>query len=253
MNLTLFCNIYIIAEFLRLKRELEIMPRYKTGIHNGAPVIRKYTGFGNNIGRQDTHIYGKNYAEMQKELDLYNKRMSIKSEFSDEIKRRHLSVPNDFKFIRDPSAFNVKAWESFEACANGLEVQTGYVDGYGFNVRSRGEMMVGNVLKELGLEAKYEPTLILKGGRKRSPDYSFPVRIIDRCFFVEFMGMTDDGEYVDNNHVKIDEYMRNGIFINRDLIIICGTKNWIPSHESLKRRIAYFINDAVLSAYERKM
>ena len=171
--------------------------------------------------------------------------------FDTEIKRRNLTIPDDIKFIRVPSAFNVKAWESFEACTNGLEVQTGYVDGYGFNVRSRGEMMVGNALKELGLEAKYEPTLILKGGRKRSPDYSFPVRIIDRCSFVEFMGMTDDGEYVDNNHVKIDEYMRNGIFINRDLIIICGTKNWIPSHESIKRRIAYFINDAVLSAYER--
>ena len=252
MDLTSFCDIYIINEFLRLKRETEIMPRYKTGFHNGMPVIRKYTGFGSNKIRQDTHITGKNYAEMLKELELYNKRKNIRTEFSEEIQRRHLLVPDDFKFIRDPSVFNVNAWEGFEACTNGLEVQTGYVDGYGFNVRSRGEMMVGNALKELGLDAKYEPTLILKGGRKRNPDYSFPVRIIDRCFFVEVMGMTDDGEYVDNNHVKIDEYMRNGIFINRDLIIICGTKNWIPSQESLKRRIAYFINDAVLSAYERQ-
>ena len=53
--------------------------------------------------------------------------------------------------------------------------------------------------------------------------------------------------------MKSDEYMRNGILPNRDLILISGTKNWIPSHESLKRKIANFINDAVLSAYERKV
>lgn len=253
MDLTQFCDIYNIAEFLRLKRETEIMPRYKTGFHNGTPVIRKYTGFGSNKSRQDTHISGNNYAEMLKELELYDKRISIMSEFSEEIRRRHLLVPRDFKFIRDSSVLNVKAWESFESCTNGLEVQTGYVDGYGFNVRSRGEMMVGNALKELGLEAKYEPTLILKGGRKRNPDYTFPVRIIDRCFFVEFMGMTDDCEYLDNNHGKIDEYMRSGIFLDRDLIVISGTKKWIPSYESIKRSIAYFINNAVLRTYERKM
>lgn len=253
MDLSLFYDIYIIDEFLRLKREAEIMPRYKTGFHNGTPVIRKYTGFGSNRSRLDTHISGNNYAEMLKELELYDKRMRIMDEFSEEIKRRHLLVPRDFKFIRDPSVFNVKAWESFESCSNAREVNTGYYDGYGFNVRSRGEMMVGNALKELGLEAKYEPTLLFKGGRKRNPDYSFPVRIIDRCFFVEFMGMTDDDDYLENNYLKSDEYMRNGILPNRDLILISGTKNWIPSHESLKRKIANFINDAVLSAYERKV
>jgi hypothetical protein len=253
MDLSLFCDIYIIAEYFRLNSEYERLPRYKTGIHCGAPVIRKYTGFGSSLSRQDTHITGGNYAEMQKELELYEKRMSIKAAFREEIKRRHLAIPDNFKFIRDVSEFDVSMWEQLQACSNAHEVNTGYYDGYGFNVRSRGEMIVGNALKELGLEAKYEPALLLKGGRKRNPDYSFPVRIIDRCFFVEFMGMTDDDDYLENNYWKSDEYMRNGILPNRDLILISGTKNWIPTQESLKRKIAYFINDAVLSAYERKV
>ena len=77
---------------------------------------------------------------------------------------------------------------------------------------------------------------------------------------VAFIGMlfvtsceSDNEGYVDYNYGKIDEYIRNGILPNRDLILISGTKNWIPSHESLKRKIANFINDAVLSAYERKV
>ncbi len=253
MDLSLFCDTYIIAEFLRLKCELERLPRYKAGTHKGAPVIRKYSGIGCDRSRQDTHISGNNYAEMQKKLELYEKRISTKAEYGAEIKRRHLAVPINFSFMRDLSEFNFKAWEQYEACSNPREVKTEYYDDFGFNVRSRGEMMVGNALKELGLEAKYEPTIQLRGGRKKNPDYSFPVRIIDRCFFIEFMGMTDDEDYIDGNYLKLDEYMRNGILLNRDLIVISGTKNWIPTQESLKRKIAFFINDAVMSAYERNV
>ena len=112
-------------------------------------------------------------------------------------------------------------------------------------------MLVGQALKDLGLEAKYEPLLILKNGRKKTPDYSFPVPVIDRCFYVEFMGMADDGTYLDKNYGKIDEYMRNGILLNRDLIVICGTENWLPSVGDMKRIIASFINNAVSRVYEQ--
>ena len=253
MDISLFCATYIIAEYLRLKSILGRMPRYKRGVHHGVQVIREYSGKKEDWNKRISHAGSKNYSVMLNKLELYEERKLKLNAFQDEIKRRNLIIPENFKFIRDVSEFDVSAWEQMQACSNAREVNTGYYDGYGFNVRSRGEMMVGNALKELGLEAKYEPVLLLKGGRKRNPDYSFPVRIIDRCFFVEFMGMTDDDDYLENNYWKSDEYMRNGILPNRDLILISGTKNWIPSHESLKRKIANFINDAVLSAYERKV
>ena len=112
-------------------------------------------------------------------------------------------------------------------------------------------MIVAGALKALGLEAKYEPLVILNGGKKRSPDYSFPVRIIDRCFFVEFYGKSDNDGYIDYNYGKIDEYIRNGILPNRDLILICGTENWLPNQEEIMRIISSFINNAVLRTYNR--
>lgn len=112
-------------------------------------------------------------------------------------------------------------------------------------------MLVGNALKDLGFDAKYEPMLILRGNRKKTPDYSFPVPVIDRCFFIEFAGMADNSNYIDSNYGKIDEYMRNGILPNRDLILICGTENWLPSLETMKLMIASFVNSAVYSAYEK--
>lgn len=110
-------------------------------------------------------------------------------------------------------------------------------------------MLVSAALKELGLDAKYEPELTMRNGRKRTPDYSFAVPVIDRCFYVEFMGMADDGSYLNKNFGKIDEYMQSGIFPNRDLIIICGTEKWLPSLEDMKQIIASFINNAVSRVY----
>lgn len=250
MDLTLFCDTYIIAEYMRLKGTLETMPRYKAGIHKGTPVIREYSGGGSSRIRHDAHTTGPNYADMQKKLAQYDKYMNAKAVFGAELKRRHLSVPSGFKFIRDPSDFDCSAWELLMPCSNPHEVNTKLYDDYGYNVRSRGEMIIGNVLKDLGLEAKYEPSLLMKGTRKKNPDYSFPVPVIDRCFFVEFMGMTDDDTYIENNYGKIDEYMRNGILPGRDLILICGTKDWLPAQEAMKRRIADFVNEAILNTYK---
>ncbi|MBO4680758.1 MAG: hypothetical protein J5623_02515 [Clostridiales bacterium] len=195
---------------------------------------------------------GKLYDDMQKKLEQFNIISERERLFLEEINRRRLAIPSDFKFALEPSRFNVAYWKREVPCSNKIECNTEYYDDYGFNVRSRGEMIVGNALKSLGLEAKYEPLVDLKGMKKKSPDYSFPVHIIDRCFFVEFMGMMDKEEYVNDNTEKMRLYMRNGILPNRDLILISGTKNWIPSQESIARTIASFINNAVLDAYNRQ-
>ena len=185
------------------------------------------------------------------QYETYKACLAEYEQYRDELRKRHIPVSDQFKFIRDPSPFNVEAWNNFKACANPNEINTGYYDAYGNNVRSRGEMLVANALKELGLEAKYEPLLTLKGGKKRSPDYVFPVRIIDRCFFIEFYGKCDNEGYVDYNYGKIDEYIRSGILPNRDLILICGTENWLPNQDEIIRIISSFINNAVLRTYNR--
>ena len=251
MDLTLFCDTYILAEYCRLKVALDNMPRYTTGIHRGMAVIHSYVGNGSHRVRKETRLTSKNIDSIKQKYEAYKECLKAFEHYGYELRRRHLTIPDDFKFYRDPSPFNVAAWQNYLACSNPHEIGTEYYDAYGNNVRSRGEMSVANALKSLGLEAKYEPELTLKSGRKRSPDYSFPVRIIDRCFFIEFYGRCDNEAYLDYNHGKIDEYIRNGILPNRDLILICGTENWIPTQESIMRMIANFINNAVLSTYNR--
>ena len=211
-----------------------------------------YTGNRENLTIRTFAPNSPSFTDVHSSLIHYNTLNHNLALYKDELTHRHITIPGDFKFIRDPSSYNNDAWNQMIPCSNPREISNEYYDDYGFHVRTRGEMMVGNVLKDLGLEAKYEPTLVLKGGRKKSPDYSFPIPVIDRCFFIEFMGMADDEGYIESNYGKIDEYMRSGILLNRDLIVITGTENWLPSQESIKRIIAAFINNAVLSTYSRK-
>lgn len=51
----------------------------------------------------------------------------------------------------------------------------------------------------------------------------------------------------------IHEYIRSGILPNRDLILICGTENWLPNQDEIIRIISSFINNAVLRTYNKNM
>ena len=252
MDISYFCDSSVISEYLRIKGILERMPRYSIGMHAGKQVIREYTGYGDKTVRKTTHMKSQAYGGMQQKMNRYNEFLGLLKLYEDEIKRRHLTIPEKFEFKSDSSVFNIDYWNSLIPTANSFEIKSDYYDNYGYHVRSRGEMIIGNALKDLGLEAKYEPLVILKNGKRIYPDYSFPVHVIDRCFFVEFVGMTDNEDYCNYNYGKIDEYMRNGILPNRDLILICGTNTWLPSQDTIKHIIASFINTAVESVYKQK-
>lgn len=251
MDLSLFYDLNIISECHRLKCILDGMPRFKCGTHKGVQLIRAYSGTGNEIIRKEVYENSRDYASMQEKLEKYNYLTERKKLFDAELARRHLIVPAGFKLHQDSSPHNLECWKNQVPCSNNYKNENQYIDSYGFNVKTRGEMLVAAALKDLGLEAKYEPILTLRNGRKRTPDYSFPVPAIDRCFYVEFMGMADDGNYLNKNFGKIDEYIQSGIFPGRDLILICGTEHWLPSVEAMKHTISSFINDAVFSVYEK--
>ena len=253
MDLSLFYDLNIITECALLDGALKQMPRYRAGLHRGKQVIREYSGFGENRVKKLTLSCSRDYTAMQEKLEKYNYLTERKKLFDAELARRHLTIPAGFKLYYDTSPHNLEHWKQQVPCSNNYTNENQYIDSYGFKVKTRGEMLVSAALKDLGLEAKYEPELTMRNGRKRTPDYSFPVPVIDRCFYVEFMGMTDDGNYLNKNFGRIDEYMQSGILPNRDLIIICGTGKWLPSVETMKIIIASFINQAVHSVYEKHM
>ena len=111
-----------------------------------------------------------------------------------------------------------------------------------------GEMLIADVLDDLHLEYKYEVLYLLNPHRKIIPDFVVLIPALGRFFFIEFMGMADDPNYMDNNSSRIENYIRNGIYPGRDLLIIVGNRDYLPTVNAVKRRIISFINDLTLDS-----
>ena len=128
-------------------------------------------------------------------------------------------------------------------------LRSGGVDGYeegryehnGMKLRSRGEVVIAQVLDSLGLEYKYEPSIII-GDYRYNPDFAVYLPEFERCFFIEFLGMLDKYDYAAKNSSKIYSYMSSGMVINRDLLLFYGTQNSMPSVEDIVEDIVALIS-----------
>ena len=128
MELSLFCDTYIIAEYVHLRRVIDGMPRYNFGTHNGIQVVREYSGHGSNISIKTVHSKSRNFDNVQKKLELLNKYQADKTLYKDEIKRRRLILPSDFKFISEPSEYTFNSWEQLHHSSNAVANTSEYYD-----------------------------------------------------------------------------------------------------------------------------
>ena len=94
-------------------------------------------------------------------------------------------------------------------------IKTGYRHGSRV-FRSKSEMLIAQMLDNLGLEYKYEPVIRIKG-EERWPDFAVYCPETRRYFFIEHLGMMDRVNYRLENLEKMMLYescgIRNGVDI----------------------------------------
>ena len=89
---------------------------------------------------------------------------------------------------------------------------------YGRHVfRSKSEMLVAQLLDQLGLEYKYEPVIMFKD-EERWPDFAVYCPETGRYFFIEHLGMMDHMKYRMDNMEKMALYEEFGIRNGVDII-----------------------------------
>ncbi len=99
---------------------------------------------------------------------------------------------------------------------NDQSISAGYR--YGRHVfRSKSEMLVAQLLDQLGLEYKYEPVILLKE-EERWPDFAVYCPETGRYFFIEHLGMMDRMKYRMDNMEKMALYEEFGIRNGVDII-----------------------------------
>lgn len=143
--------------------------------------------------------------------------------------------PDSICINKEASIFGTNLWEQLTSESNGF-VNNNSIFHNGIHVRSRGEMTVGEILDQLGLEYVYEPELILDG-KRLSPDFVIRVPAFGCCIIVEYLGLLDDYDYLDSVKSKLGHYFKNGFFVGTNLILLCGNKNTAPSFDSIYNSI----------------
>ena len=111
--------------------------------------------------------------------------------------------------------FSYEEWCALQE-ANDTDIPNGYRHGKRI-FRSKSEMLIAQILEEMGLEYKYEP-IISVIGQDKWPDFAVYCPEIDRYFYIEHLGMMGKMNYRLDNIEKIEAYEKSGIRDGVDIL-----------------------------------
>lgn len=86
-------------------------------------------------------------------------------------------------------------------------------------VRSKSEAILADMFYDLQIPYRYECELVLNDGSVKYPDFTLLNTEERKVIYHEHFGRLDEDEYRQKNLRKIYEYMKNGIFVGKNLII----------------------------------
>ncbi len=142
----------------------------------------------------------------------------------DRICRLYSDRPDEIKAFLDPVDISDDdyrfAWESITFTGKEIpEYMPLYETSKKEKVRSKSELNIANALAAKGIPYKYECPLLLKNRVKLYPDFTVLNVRERKQIYWEHRGMMDDKEYAKESVARVKTYMKNGIFVGRDLII----------------------------------
>ena len=220
-----------------IDKELEEMPNVYVGRHCNSTIVREYYS-ENGIRKQ--HEYALNSEKGKALLSLCDRRKEI-TNAANLIRNLVVSRENTQKIdLRSvDTVFDDAFWNRLRPSSSGIDGEIPY-EHNGIRMRSRGEVVIAQVLDSMGLAYKYEVRLQI-GDDIYYPDFAVYLPEFKRCFFIEFLGMLDSQSYAYKNGIKIGNYLNAGIVINKDILLLCGTKLSMPSAEEIVEDICSLI------------
>lgn len=109
--------------------------------------------------------------------------------------------------------------------------------------KSKNEMIAADALKEMDIPFKYETKLYIDEAKETiNPDYLLDFYEIDRCSYLEVLGMNDKFSYAASTTIKITSYSKGNYRPGRDVI-------YVHLYDKYNFDKAYFMN-MVWTAYD---
>ena len=207
----------------------------------GKSVARDY--YTNSKGRLTYKTYSADSPEGNKYFQIANRRTEIKKEIAHLENILGRDISNKLLHCRislRKSILNESLWKG---AGNDMNPRPKKGDYYhnGIQMRSRTEVLVAEILDEIGLDYKYEPAIQF-GEEVFYPDFLVYIPWLKKCLIIEFFGKSDDEGYLHNNVHKIAVYSNSGLILNRDVIGLYGTKEAMVSSEIIYNNVVLILN-----------
>ena len=228
---------FLHARLKNIDDELEGLPYMSIGQHGGRTVIREYyteNGVSKRLEKSVKNPKGRYLLERFKRRELLMEEKRIIESL----------ITGSSAAVIDPqkvkTIFNKELWDRMSSQTMDVDPDIVYVHN-GIRMRSRGEVVIAQVLDSLGLEYKYEIRIMIDGD-EYYPDFAVFLPVFQRFFFIEFLGKADDKKYMVRNGLKIGTYINAGMIINEDLLIFEGTSKSMPDVETITEDIVALIS-----------
>lgn len=164
---------------------------------------------------------GKAYAE------VVNNYLAVKSEYDELLKewqKTYKVAPPKVNFpikqFYDPHDMNHDYFNRQTENLGKYTSDNPTVSEYGV-FKSKNELMAANTLNRLKLPFKYETELYLEGtNEKINPDFLLDFFEIDRCSYLEVLGMNDKYNYAVNTSTRINSYSKSRYRPGREVIYV---------------------------------
>lgn len=245
-----FSESYYLLQILNLRAELAAMPNVRLGMLRGRQVVRVYSRKGNRL------VFQTHYADSNEGLRLCgtaDRRIKIENEIKSleqKLGKRMSGMLERFRVRLGSCILNESVWNECKNSENPM-VNNGNYCHKGIIMRSRTEVLIAEILDELGLQYKYEPAIRF-GEEVFYPDFLVYLPCLKRCLIIEFFGMSDEQNYIYKTLGKLTVYSNNGLLLNHDVLGLYGTRNVMVSSDYIYNNIVTIVNLLVAEATQLK-
>lgn len=235
-------------EYLRLK--LEKMPHgYFNRRRGQSVVVVTYEPDNPKCSSKRPRIFFTSTKRGKLYTEIINGYLNIKKEFDYLLTRwnsTYCFAPPRVKFpikqFHDPHLMNNEYYNSKEDNLGKYVPDNPTISEYG-EFKSKNELMAATALKQMDIPFKYETELYIEEtDEKINPDFLINFFEIDRCSYLEVLGMNDKGDYAVRTSAKINSYSRGEYRPGREVI-------YVLMYDKYNFDEVYFIQQ-VLSAFD---
>lgn len=141
-----------------------------------------------------------------------------------------------------PTEEYVRRWNAVEYdMFTGYPQGKRYVTNTGVDVRSKSEMMIGNLLTDLGYSYRYEMPVDLPIGVQEYPDFMILDHYTREVILYEHFGRMDEESYRTRNLRKINYYLECGYRVGIDFMFSFESDTVAFNYRNVERTLTDFL------------